>query len=110
MSPKGEIFCLQNASVQHWSTEGIVSEEIVKSRRYCLELRESHSGSANSNRESVMISLSDKGSVGGRGTRMGSREDRRRIADPYTIVHAIEHKSIRACTEAYNGGQCAYSY
>ena len=34
-------------------------------RRNCLKQRESHSGSAKSNRESVVISLSDKGSVGG---------------------------------------------
>ena len=41
---------------------------------------------------------------------MRSREDRQRIADPCTIVHAHEHKSMRACTEAYYGGQCPYSY
>ena len=34
-------------------------------RRNCLKRRESHSSSAKSNRESVVISLSDKGSVGG---------------------------------------------
>ena len=31
----------------------------------CLKQRKSHSGSAKSNQESVMNSLSDKGSVGG---------------------------------------------
>ena len=41
---------------------------------------------------------------------MRSREDWRRIVDPCTIVHAHEHKSMCACTEAYYGGQCAYSY
>ena len=35
------------------------------SRRNCLKRRESHSSSAKSNRKSVVISLSDKGSVGG---------------------------------------------
>ena len=34
-------------------------------RRKRLKQRESHSGSAKSNQESVVISLSDKGSVGG---------------------------------------------
>ena len=34
-------------------------------RRNYLKQRESHSGSAKSNRESVVISPSDKGSVGG---------------------------------------------
>ena len=34
-------------------------------RRNCLKQKESHSGSAKSNRESMVISLSDKGSVGG---------------------------------------------
>ena len=34
-------------------------------RRNCVEQRESHSGSAKSKRQSVVISLSDKDSVGG---------------------------------------------
>ena len=34
---------------------------------------------------------------------MRSREDRRRIADLCTIVHAHAHKSMRACTKAYYG-------
>ena len=34
-------------------------------RRNCLKQRESHSSSGKNNQESVVISLSDKGSVGG---------------------------------------------
>ena len=63
-------------------------------KRNCLQQRQSHTSSAKSNREIVVISLSDKGSVGGCGTCMRSREDRRRMADPCTIVHARGHKSM----------------
>ena len=38
---------------------------VDEERRNCLKQRESYSSSEKSNRESVVISLSDKGSVGG---------------------------------------------